>query len=895
MRGMALLLAIVLAVSWTTAVIQMPEARGYVSAGAAPHLIPPDPAVQGWPPHVRQGAPLPPPSPMQTSGIARLLVLLIEFQDLAASPAHDANYFDGTLNAQGPSVRSLRSYYQEVSLGRLTVNATIVPTWWRSGETMAHYGQDSGSGVDDANGPIYALVTEAVQAADPSFNFAPFDTDNDGVIDHLLVVHAGAGQENTAGNPDLIWSHRWAVLDANSSVPGSQPLTADGVQVYGYIMTSEDSPIGVVTHEFGHDLGLPDLYDTDPSSFGVGVWDVMGTGSWNGFPSGSAPAYMSAWSRSRLGWVIPTVVTSPLVSTSIPDVETTGTVYRLSIRSGFSGDEYFLVENRQPVGFDDALPGFGLLIWHVDDSIAENDNDLHRLVDLLEADETTTDDDHPIDAGDPWRDTATGFGPDTTPSSDAYSGDSTGWRVRDISASGDPMIATIARTIGRDLAVSEIRLPHHAAVGESVVAQTILRNEGVGAENVSLAVRVYRDRVQASSLVLERTFSLAGLAAGGAADFNVTFMPDRVGRFLVNAVVALTVDEIPSNNERIAHVLANAFAFRDAIESSPTQWTLDGTDQDLHRWRIIDESQENGSAHSPTRAWKFGYVPTLVPNPLPPAWHTLTSPMVNLPGGPTHLIFYQRYDLWGRTETPLLINLTETDHGYVEVRYLQGSWTAWMTLSEYTARDLTWRGVSFNLTAAAVGASALQVRFNVSSNVMPSAGGWWIDDVMIAAIGLGRAVVVTGPESPVETPIVAEFSIAVKIFNVGEVEDTFVLSAMPPTGWNVSVRTGATVTSANGFRVHLAPDRDLALTLAIRMGSAVAIGQTYTTTIGATSEADTNATDTTDVGVTVTEGGSPFDVFARSPVLWIVVAALVAVMLIVVVLARRRRRVPPPL
>lgn len=893
MRGMALLLAIVLAASWTGAVVRMPEDRWYVPAGAAPHLMPPDPAVQGWPPHVRQGAPLPPPSPMQATGIARLLVLLIEFQDLAASSAHDANYFDGTLNAQGPSARSLRSYYQEVSLGSLTVNATIVPTWWRSGQTMAYYGQDSGSGVDDANGPIYALVTEAVQAADASFDFAPFDTDNDAVVDHLLVIHAGAGQENTAGNPNLIWSHGWAVLDADPSALGSQPLTADGVQVYGYIMTSEDSPIGVVTHEFGHDLGLPDLYDTDQSSSGVGVWDVMGTGSWNGFPSGSAPAYMSAWSRSRLGWVIPTLVTAPLVATSIPDVESTGTVYRFSIRSGFSGDEYFLVENRQPVGFDDALPGFGLLIWHVDDSIAENDNDLHRLLDLLEADEATTGD-HPIDAGDPWRDTATGFGPDTTPSSDAYSGDSTGWRVRDISASENPMIATIARTIGRDLAVSEIRLPAHAEVSESIAVQTFVRNEGLVSENVSLQVRVYRDRIRASTLVDEHTYNQTGLPAGTSTNFSFTFAASQAGRYLVDGVVILPADEIPSNNERIAHVLVNTFAFRDHVELGTDGWTLDGSPNDPHRWRIIDASQENGSAHSPMRAWKFGYVPTLLPNPLPPAWHMLTSPMVNLPGGPTHLIFYQRYDLWGRTETPLLINLTETDHGYVEVRYLQGSWTAWTKLTEDTARDLTWRGVSFNLTAATVGASALQIRFNVSSSVMPRAGGWWIDDVMIAGIGLGRAVVVRGPESPIETAIVAEMSVGMKVFNVGEVEDTFVLSVTPPTGWTVSVRTGATVMPANGFRVHLAPDRDLALTLAIRMGSGVSIGQTYTTTIGATSETDANATDTTDIRVTVTEGGSPFDIFARFPALWIVVAALVAGVLIVVVLVRRRRRAPPP-
>src|SRR5437762_4652665 len=90
---------------------------------------------------------------------------------------------------------------------------------------MSYYGTDSSTGVDDANGPIYRLVVEAVHLADPSVNFAPFDTNGDGVVDHLMVVHAGAGQESNPGQKDLIWSHRWDVLDADPTTPGSQSLT----------------------------------------------------------------------------------------------------------------------------------------------------------------------------------------------------------------------------------------------------------------------------------------------------------------------------------------------------------------------------------------------------------------------------------------------------------------------------------------------------------------------------------------------------------------------------------------------------------------------------------------------------------------------------------------------
>ncbi|HEY5605356.1 MAG TPA: hypothetical protein VIL45_02420 [Thermoplasmata archaeon] len=109
MRGTVLLLAILLAIPWAAASLLPPRERWDVPADGAPHLMPPDPAVQHWPPHARQGAPLPPPSPVQTSGTARVIVLLIDFTDVPGNATHNAAYFDGTLNAVGPSSRTLRS------------------------------------------------------------------------------------------------------------------------------------------------------------------------------------------------------------------------------------------------------------------------------------------------------------------------------------------------------------------------------------------------------------------------------------------------------------------------------------------------------------------------------------------------------------------------------------------------------------------------------------------------------------------------------------------------------------------------------------------------------------------------------------------------------------------
>src|SRR5437879_4578500 len=755
-----LLLAAFLVAPPALALGRGPEVHWDQPAGAQARLQPPQPGKQTWPGGANRGGPFPAPSPAQTTGTVRVLVLLVDFQDVPPAAAHTGAYFDSFYNDASAGAKSFRAYYTEVSLGALTVQATVIPTWFHGVHPMSYYGADGSRPPDDANGPIYRLVTETVQLADPSVNFATFDSNGDGIVDHLTVVHAGAGQES-GGSSDLIWSHRWNVLDADPTVPGYQPLTADGVQVDGYTMVSESSPVGVVAHEFGHDLGLPDLYDTDGSSDGAGVWDPMSLGSWNGAPAGSSPAALSPWSRIRLGWVTPTDVTSAMVGTAVPAVETSAKVFRLGVAGTFP-PEYFLVENRQLVGFDAALPGAGLLIWHVDESQTSNDVDTHRLLDLEEADEALTGD-HPRDAGDPWHDTATGWGPDTIPDSRTVAGQTTGWRVREISASGPTMTATIAREITKDLGVAAIRLPFTAAPQDNVTVALDVRNDRDQPADVGLRVTVFRDFFQPPLLVTQTRFTLAGLPAETTHTFPYSFVASTPGRYVVHADLAGANDEIPSNDMRVAHVLVNTFRFRDDVESGIGGWTRNGASSDGHRWRIVNDTDPDGAAHSASRAWRFGDVATLLPNPLPPQWHTLTSPTIPLSPGATYLIFYSRYDLTGRTIPVLPIGSNDTDDAYVEVSYNGGPW---IRLAHYTGRDLTWRGATFDLSANISGPTNLQVRFNASSDVMRNSGGWWIDDVMIASTGLGHAVVLLGSSGPYETRAGGTVRLNLKVANV---------------------------------------------------------------------------------------------------------------------------------
>jgi hypothetical protein len=209
--------------------------------------------------------------------------------------------------------------------------------------------------------------------------------------------------------------------------------------------------IGVFCHELAHGFGLPDLYDIDYTSQGTGDWSLMSSGSWNGW-MGNSPAHLDAWCKTQLGWVTPTNITTNQNGASIPQVETDPTVYRLW-SMGAPGNEYFLVENRQRIGYDFHLPGAGLLIWHVDDVMDQNTDEWypghtssgHYLVALEQADnlyelEQNTSSGN---AGDPYPGSTSNrtFSEFTNPSSNAYVGSSTLVAVSDISNSQSSMTA----------------------------------------------------------------------------------------------------------------------------------------------------------------------------------------------------------------------------------------------------------------------------------------------------------------------------------------------------------------------------------------------------------------------------------------------------------------------
>ncbi|MCM3665264.1 immune inhibitor A [Mesobacillus subterraneus] len=216
----------------------------------------------------------------------------------------------------GEKVQTFKQYYEEQSGGSYTVDGHVTD-WVTVPGNAADYGDDNPEGGHDNLNPkgprdfvkdaLAAAVADGTDLSEfDQFDLYDLDGDGDqnepdGLVDHLMVLHAGVGQEAGGGalGDDAIWSHRW-VLNGVHRVPGTEgtaqvPYWGGSMAAYDYTIEPEDGAVGVFAHEFGHDLGLPDEYDTQYTGQGepVASWSIMSGGSWNGAVAGTEPTSFS--------------------------------------------------------------------------------------------------------------------------------------------------------------------------------------------------------------------------------------------------------------------------------------------------------------------------------------------------------------------------------------------------------------------------------------------------------------------------------------------------------------------------------------------------------------------------------------------------------------------------
>ncbi len=388
------------------------------------------------------------------TGVFNALCILVDFSDNTAStPSLD---FDTLIYANQPG--TVHDYYSEVSYTQLdlvTINLPSEIGWQQAPQNYAYYVNNNYGTDSPYPNNSQKLFEDLIDMVDAVVDFSLYDNDGNGRVDIVLITHAGPGAEYT-GNSSDIWSHKWSII----------PRLRDGVFISDYAIMPEywstpgDMTIGVYCHELGHGFGLPDLYDIDNSSYGTGYWSLMSSGSWNG-SLGSSPAHMDAWCRSQVGWVTPTNITSNGTNVAIPNVEENQTVFRLWT-SGAVGNEYFLIENRQKIGYDAALPSSGLLIWHIDETVFHNMYEWYPghtsfgnySVALEQADNLFQLEKKQSlgNSGDPFPGSTNNnsFTPITSPNSDSYASSNSFVAITNISNSASTMYADFAVSLAAD-------------------------------------------------------------------------------------------------------------------------------------------------------------------------------------------------------------------------------------------------------------------------------------------------------------------------------------------------------------------------------------------------------------------------------------------------------------
>lgn len=386
---------------------------------------------------------------------SQYLCILVNFADNKMKFKNEN--FDRFLNAKGyDGYGSVKDYFRDNSGGKFVPNFHTVGPYTLPLPQSAYANNDyeTGSDIDPRQMVLDAL--QLVREKNPDLDFKQFDNDFDGIMDNCYIIYAGYSEAST-GNAADMWPHSWSL--------GDKKVEYDGITVNNYSCSQElvGSPeanptpemdgIGTFTHEFGHVLGLKDMYDTNDYYDGYGVdpgaYSLYASGSYNN--KSRTPAALWAFERLQMGWIKEGEDIKELKAgedvTQVNSAEsfTARYINCQPNRTQGTGYEWFILENRQFTGWDEFIPGHGLLIYHYDytmEKVADfwnyngpNNNARHRCLYIKPAD---------------------GIDDDNTRSGDTYPGSSSNTMFTDFSTpnalnwAGDPTNVPITNIQERD-------------------------------------------------------------------------------------------------------------------------------------------------------------------------------------------------------------------------------------------------------------------------------------------------------------------------------------------------------------------------------------------------------------------------------------------------------------
>jgi M6 family metalloprotease-like protein len=408
-------------------------------------------------------------APTPVTGSKKILVILVNFANasLYGGSSSSTTYWNNAVH--NASAASVTKYYQDNSFGHIAVSpvATTQPGGLTGFVTVSLAQNHPNCGGSCSYATETAWVNSALAAAAPYVNFAALDTNGDGTIsvDEALIYFVLAGYETSAGSglTPSIWAHAW----------GGSGVTAGGKAVNHWALNGEmynastQMKMGVIAHEMGHAMGgLPDLYDINGKNLGLGIFSVMAFGSWGRLASeigGATPVGFDAWSRQYLGWSTPQSAVNGTFS--FVSGQSSPSSALMLMNSSVSTSEYWLVENRPPLGWDAGMYQYmgtwtgGLLVQHIDLNIGtKSANSFNAYVvgshqgNMAEEPSTALCSLKAVapavsSKGCPtilyYLGNSTAFNPASTPSSNYYNGAVSDLGVSAISAAGASMSGTV--------------------------------------------------------------------------------------------------------------------------------------------------------------------------------------------------------------------------------------------------------------------------------------------------------------------------------------------------------------------------------------------------------------------------------------------------------------------
>lgn len=610
----------------------------------------------------------------------KMLVILMSYSDLAFTMTRED--VDALFNQVGYSANghqgSVKDFFKASSFGKLNVEATVVGPYTASHE-MAYYGENYPGTHTDMR--ARDLVIEAIEFANPEVDFSQFTNGEGEYVSCVYVLYAGYSAAS-GGGENTIWPHRSRLYT---------PYSIDGVYVsdYGVSSEKEGSPyysspmsIGTICHEFSHVLGQADYYDTDYETQGSfadhGPWDLMAGGNYNN--GGLCPPLWSAHEREVRGYT-EIIELSDSGNVTLPPLHSGNIAYKMS----FNQNEYFILENRQQVGWDYYLPGHGMLIYHVNKNVAgwnsncANCDPNNPGLDLEEANSNTNN-----RAGNPFPGTSnkTSFTDETTPDSKSRSGMRLNRPISNISEN------TSTGNITFLYLDTDNARPVVTTLGAEVFADSIRVNARVDGTQSSAIIE--RGVCFSDSVRIPTIANGTMISSSSTNQFTVelnNLLPNK--EYYVRAY-AKTADRV-GYGEAIA-VKTICFAeteipFAESFEANDTRFDCWGQEFGVfvsNKWILTDSAYESGAIASADEGSRWAFIRS--------DWSegTQTTKLVSLPlnlssiSQPALKFSYALKAKTGRNDN-------------LKVYYKTSANAEWTLLQSFTSEQDTWTETTINL------------------------------------------------------------------------------------------------------------------------------------------------------------------------------------------------------